>query len=72
MIGLRKCDTPQHTHTYAQWNITQTIGNDEILPFTLTWVNLENHTKWSKSDRERQMWYHLYVEPKYQYKQTYI
>ena len=22
------------------------------------------HTKWSKSDRERQIWYHLYVESK--------
>ena len=34
--------THTHTHTYAQWNITQTIRIDEILPFTPTWVNLEN------------------------------
>ena len=31
------------------------------------------HTKWSKSDRERQIsWYHLYEESKKGYKWTYL
>ena len=31
----------------------------------------EYHTKWSKSDRERQIWYHLYVDLK-KYKSTHL
>ena len=50
MTGLRKSHTHTHTHThthahthiYALWNISQTIINDEILPSSLTQVNLEN------------------------------
>ena len=30
------------------------------------------HTKWWKSERERQIWYHLYVESKKQHKWTYL
>ena len=30
------------------------------------------HTKWSKSERERQITYGLYVESKIQYKWTYL
>ena len=31
---------------------------------TLLVYTLDYHTEWSKSDRERQIWYHLYVESK--------
>ena len=44
MTGLRKSHTHTHArkHIYALWNISQTIINDEILPYSLTQVDLEN------------------------------
>ena len=35
-------------------------------------VPRDDHTKWNMSDRERQIWYHLYMESKIWYKQTYL
>ena len=28
-------------HTHTQWNITQPSGKNEILPFAMTWMELE-------------------------------
>ena len=68
MTGLRKCHT--HTPTRACAHVCTV----EYPSYHNKWWNTaictnmgetrEYHTKWSKSDRERQIWYHLYVEHK--------
>ena len=35
------------------------IKKNEIMPFTTTWIDLEIITKWSKSDRGRQISYDI-------------
>ena len=55
-------------HLYVQWVITK----NELMPFAETYGPRDCHTEWSKSDRERQMLYHLYVEAKKWYKWTYL
>ena len=45
------------------------IENNETMPSVATWVDLEIH---AKSVRERQVWYHLYVESKVWHKGTYL
>ena len=43
------------------------------MSFTATWVDRDYHTKWSKSDREKQIWYDIiYIwDPKW-YEWTYL
>ena len=41
------------------------INKNKIMPFAATLDGLRDfHTKWSKSDRERQIWYCLYMKSK--------
>ena len=47
------------------------IKKTKIMPFAVTWIQLEI-TKWSKSERERQIPYHLYMESKKWHKTTYL
>ena len=69
MAGLRKSHTHTHTRAHTQTHTcTMEYFSDHnkwwnIAIFTNTGKPREYHTKWSKSDRERQIWYHLYVEP---------
>ena len=60
-----------HTHTYTveyyshkkEWNDTT---------YSIMNRPRDNHTKWSKSEREKQIpWYHLYLEPEIWHKWTY-
>ena len=32
---------------------------NKIMPFAATWMDLDYHTKWSKSDKERQISYEI-------------
>ena len=56
------------------WNITQLEKRNEITSMcSNTNGPRNNHTKWSKSERQRQIsWYHLYVDYKEQYKWIYL
>ena len=46
---------------------------NEILLFAATWMDPRNyHTKWGKSDRERQIIYRFYVDSKTKYKWVYL
>ena len=42
-------------HIYS--GIILSHKKDEILPFLATWMDLDYHIKWSKSDEERQIPY---------------
>ena len=43
------------------------------MPFTPTVGGSKDyHTKWSKSERERQIWYNIHVQSKIWHKQTYL
>ena len=55
MNGLRRCGT------YMQWNTTQPLHKkDKIMPLIKTRMQSRDpHTKWSKSERERQIPYDI-------------
>ena len=43
------------------------------MPFVATLdTTIDYHAKWSKSERERQIWYNVHVQSKIWYKQTYL
>ena len=51
------------------------IKKNEIMPFAATWMDLEIHTEWSKSDRERQISYdrtYMWNLKKKWYQRTYL
>ena len=49
------------------------IKKNEIMSFAVTWLDWwDYHTKWSKSNRERQIWCNIYVESQMQHKWTYL
>ena len=35
------------------------IKKNKIMSFAATWMELETHTKWSKSERQRQIPYYI-------------
>ena len=46
---------------------------NKTMPFVATWMELDSHTKWSKSQRERQIpWYHLNLESNIWHKWIYL
>ena len=47
MHGLRRCDT------YTQWNTTQPLKKNKIMPFAATWMELENIILSEISQREK-------------------
>ena len=43
------------------------------MPFVATLdTTIDYHTRWSKSERERQIWYNIQVQSKIWHKQTYL
>ena len=47
-----------HTHTHTQEHYSA-IKKNRIKPFAATYVTRDDHTKWSKSERERQIPYDI-------------
>ena len=47
-----------HTHTHTQWNTTQALKKNKIMPFAATWMQLEINIL-SQSERERQIPYDI-------------
>ena len=47
--------THTHTHTHTHNGILLSHKKNDIIPFAVTWMDLDYHTKWSKSGRERQI-----------------
>ena len=45
---------------YTQWNITKLLKKSEIMPFAVTWMDLEITILSEASQKEN--WYHLYVD----------
>ena len=45
-----------HTHTQEHYSA---IKKNRIKPFSATYVTRDDHTKWSKSERERQIPYNM-------------
>ena len=43
-------------HMYNEMLLSHKIKN-EIMPFAATWMDPDDHTKWSKLERERQITY---------------
>ena len=37
------------------------MKKNEIMPFVVTWMDLDYHTKWSKPERKRQILYITYM-----------
>ena len=49
------------------------IKNNKIMPFASMWMEIDSHTKWSKSLRERQTPYYItYLESNIWHKWTYL
>ena len=54
MIGFRRCGT------YTQWNTSQPLKKNKIMPFAATWMELETLILSEvKSERERQIPYDI-------------
>ena len=62
----------QYTNVYIM-RYYSAIKKNEIMPFTATWVDLENIILSEVSQiKTNIIWYHLYVESKKWYKWTYL
>ena len=48
-----------HTHTHTQWNITQPLKKNEILPCAATWINGENIMLNEVSQAEKDKYYKI-------------
>ena len=54
-----------HTHTHTQWNISQPLKKNDILPFAVSWMDLEGIMLSEISQKKTNtVCYHLYVESK--------
>ena len=42
-------------HIYTMECYSAIKKKNEIMPFAATWMDLDDHTKWSKLERERQI-----------------
>ena len=68
-----KCPTEEWIKMWYIYTMDSAIIKNEIMSFAATWMDLECHTEWSKSDREGEIWHPLYVESKRKwYKWTYL
>ena len=64
MNGEKRCGT------YVQWNTTQPLKKNEIMPFAGTWMDLEIIIL-SKPERERQISYDItYIWNRFFFKNT--
>ena len=57
-LSLSLTHTHTHTHTHTQEHYSA-IKKNRIKPFSATYVTRDDHTKWSKSERERQIPYDI-------------